>query len=351
MSVQNFSVDSLRTVIQGIACAAEVNAADAATLADSLLYADLSGIGTHGVTRLGIYIERINKGLIDPQARPQVVSGAKATAVVDAHGCLGQVAGAFAMSKAMDLARQYGVGAATVKGSQHFGAAGYYCKRATDEDLIGVSLTNSEPAMPPWGSYQAYFGTNPIALGCPSSGEFPIIIDLATSQVARGNIIAAAKKGEEIPDNWALDAPGNPTTNPQAALEGSVLPLGGVKGYALALLVDILCGVLSGAGFGTGVGSMYKDFTRRADVGHFLAAIDPNAFMPLAQFKQRVDTMIDQIKASPPRPGFDEVFVPGELESNRRRTRMEEGIPLPADVVDELSQLAYNAGIQWPQPQ
>ena len=219
------------------------------------------------MTRLKIYIERLNNGLISSEAEPQVVRKATATCVVDAMGCLGQVAGVFAMHKAMALARQHGIGAATVKHSQHFGAAGYYCKIAADEDLVGISLTNSEPAMPPWGSYEAYFGTNPISLGCPTGRQFPIIVDLATSQVARGNIIAAAKKGEAIPETWALDAQGHRTDDPEAALEGSVLPLGGVKGYALALIVDILSGVLSGAGFGVGVGSMYKDFSRSANGG------------------------------------------------------------------------------------
>lgn len=349
MSAETLSVASLREVVEGIARQAGMAAPDAAVLADSLLYADLSGISTHGVSRLAIYVERMQKGLIDPQARPEVIQASTASAVVDARGCVGQVAGAFAMRRAMELAREHGIGAATVKHSQHFGAAGYYCKLAADEDLIGIALTNAEPAMAPWGSYQPYFGTNPISLGCPTGGEFPIIIDLATSHAARGNIIAAARRGEAIPDDWALDAEGNATTDAQAALDGSVLPLGGVKGYALALMVDLLSGVLSGAGFGGGVRSMYKDFTGPADVGHFLTAIDPGAFMPLDEFKRRVSTMADEIHGMPVAAGFDKACVPGELEFHRRQERAAQGIPLTEDVVSALRELADEAGIDWPE--
>jgi LDH2 family malate/lactate/ureidoglycolate dehydrogenase len=350
MGPENFAADSLREVVEAVARRAGVRAEDAAVLADCLIYAELSGISTHGVSRFGIYIERIKRGLIDPTGQPQVVREATAVAVVDANGCLGQVAGAFAMRKAMESARRHGIGAATVKHSQHFGTAGYYCKLATDEDLIGISLTNSEPAMAPWGSYQAYLGTNPIALGCPTGSEFPIIIDLATSNVARGNVIAAARRGEPIPEGWALDPAGKPTTDAEAGLAGSVLPLGGVKGYALALLVDLLSGVLSGAGFGAGVGSMYKDLTRPADVGHFFAAIDPAAFMPIEQFRERTEALIAEIHGKPPAPGFDAVNVPGEIEFKRRSMRAVEGIPLTADVVSALRNLADEAGIDWPQP-
>lgn len=350
MSAEVFAADSLRQLVKGIACRAGVRAEDATVLADCLMYAELSGIGTHGVSRLGIYIERIKRGLIDPRGQPQVVREATAAAVVDANGCLGQVAGAFAMRKAMELAHRHGIGAATVKHSQHFGAAGYYCKLAADDELIGISLTNSEPAMAPWGSYQPYLGTNPIALGCPTDRDFPIIIDLATSHAARGNIIAAARRGEPIPEGWALDASGEPTTDAEAALVGSVLPLGGVKGYALALLVDLLSGVLSGAGFGTGVRSMYKDLTRPADVGHFFAAIDPGAFMPIEEFRERTEAIVEEIHGKPPAPGFEAVNVPGEIEFRRRCARAVEGIPLTADVVNTLCNLADEAGIDWPQP-
>jgi LDH2 family malate/lactate/ureidoglycolate dehydrogenase len=350
VTAEAYPAKSLRELAEAIARHAGVRAEDAAILADALIYADLSGIGTHGVSRLPIYIERIERGLIDPTGQPQVVREATSAAVVDANGCLGQVAGVFAMRKAIELARQAGVGVVTVKHSQHFGAAGYYCKLAADGGLIGIGLTNSEPAMAPWGSYEAYLGTNPIALGCPTGRDFPIVIDLATSHVARGNIIAAAREGQPIPEGWALDAAGNPTTDAEAALDGSVLPLGGVKGYALALLVDMLSGVLSGAGFGTGVGSMYKDFTRPANVGHLVGAIDPAAFMPIDDFGARVATMIDEIHAKPTAPGFDAVCVPGEIEAARRLTRAKEGVPLTADVVSALRNLAEGAGIEWPQP-
>lgn len=348
MAERRFDHNSLQKTAENIVVHRGVADDDAAVLANSLIYADLTGTSTHGISRLKIYMDRIDAGLIDPKAQPQVVKQTGSTAAIDANNCIGQVAGTFATERAIELCEQHGIGACTVRHSQHFGAARYYCKLAADAGVMGGALTNSESAMAPWGSYEPYFGTNPISLGCPTPREFPILIDLATSQVARGNIIAAAKAGEDIPDNWALDDKGNPTTDAEAALDGSVLPLGGVKGYALALLVDLLSGVLSGAGFGTGVGSMYDEFDREANVGHFFYAINPEAFMLMEEFNQRLEKMIQQIKSSGRSPNVDEIFVPGEIEFNTLKKRREDGIPLPPEVIEEVSQMASEAGLSWP---
>jgi LDH2 family malate/lactate/ureidoglycolate dehydrogenase len=237
------------------------------------------------------------------------------------------------------LARDHGVAAATICRSQHCGALSYYCDRAAAAGMILVAMTNGEPAMSPAGGCQACFGTNPIAASFPTGKGFPVSIDLATSHVARGNIIAAAKAGRAIPEDWALDAEGRPTTDAAAALAGTVLTMAGHKGYALAMLVELFSGVLSGAAVGDQVGSMYKHWDRHQDVGHWLVLVDIQAFLPLDHFRQRIDTTIDRIKAGRRRPGVDEVLVPGERSHRRAEYHRRHGIPISPETLAELEQL------------
>ncbi len=322
----------------------------ATVLAESLVDANLKGIDTHGISRLPIYLKRVHKGLIDPGAEMEFNQGLSSAGILDANNGFGQVAGRKGMEHATALARTEGVGTVGIRNSQHFGAAGYYCENAVNEGFIGLTLTNSEPAMPPSGGYEAFFGTNPIALGVPTGTGPPILIDLSTSIVARGQIIAAAQKGESIPEGWAVDQEGNPTTEPDKALEGAVLPMAGAKGYALALLVDILSGVLSGAGFGDRVGSMYEDFTRSANVGHFVAALNVEAFLSTNEFLERVDNLRENLKSLNTRPDADEVLLPGERRYRTQEERREKGIPLGDEIIEQLKTLAAEVGLSLPEP-
>jgi len=334
-------------LIVDISRAAGATPENAAILADSLVYANLIGVDSHGATRLAIYIKRIRAGLIDPAAQPEIKKTAPSVAVVNGKNAIGQVVGTRAMEKAIEMARETGVGLAAARHSQHFGTCSYYCNLVAQQDMIGIAFTNAEPAMVPWGAKKPYFGTNPIAMVCPTGLEFPIVIDLATSVTARGKIIAAAKKGEKIPLGWALDSEGNPTDDAQKALDGAVLTMAEHKGYALAFLIEVLTGVLSGAAFGFHVGSMYKDFSRTANVGHFLGAINIASFMNIAEFKERITTMIREIKSIEPAAGFSEVLVPGEIEHRNRTKRLKEGIPLPEEVVSELKNLAEELNVEF----
>jgi len=294
---------------------------------------------------LAIYIKRMRAGLIDPKGTPRVERDTPSVVVIDGCNALGQVCGLFAAEKVIEKARSSGVAAATVKRSQHFGAASYYGERIAKEGMIGIVFTNAEPAMPPWGGKEAFFGTNPISLVAPTGKGFPVRIDLATSVAARGRIIAAEKKGEAIPEGWAIDAEGNPTTDAREALAGAVLTMAGHKGYALALLVEVLCGVLSGAAVGRETGSMYKDLDRSQDIGHFLAALSIEHFLPRAEFLARMDAMIDALKSSPRRPDAQEILVPGELEHRGRLRRLSQGIEVGDEVVGELRQLARELAV------
>src|SRR4051794_30653739 len=294
--MDRYAAESLKSLTADIASAVGVSRADATVFADSLVTADLSGTSTHGVSRLAIYVKRIRRGVIDPTAENKVDRQRAGTLAVDAGNGLGQVQASKVLDWLIPMARQCGIASATIRNSQHFGALSYYCNRAADEGMILIATTTGEPAMSPEGGCEAFFGTNPIAASFPTGKGFHIKIDLATSLVARGNIIAAQKKGEKIPAGWALDPDGNPTTDASQALLGTVLTMAGHKGYALALMVEVLSSVLSGSAVGPAIGSMYKNLDRKQDVGHFFCLLDIEAFIDVAQFTSRIDAMIDQIK-------------------------------------------------------
>jgi LDH2 family malate/lactate/ureidoglycolate dehydrogenase len=345
--VQRYSADSLKRLVASVATAAAVPEPDAGILADSLVDADLHGVSTHGISRLNIYIQRIRKGLINPRAELRVTNRRPSALTVDADNGLGQVQAMKTLNLLAPLARQNGVAAATIRNSQHFGALSYYCNKAAAEDMILLATTNCEPAVPPEGASQAYFGTNPIATSFPTGKGFPIKIDLATSIVARGNIIAAQKLGRPIPQGWALSPDGEPTTDPNQALLGAVLSMAGHKGYALALMVEVLSGVLSGAAIGPGVGSMYKNSERKQDVGHFFCLLDIAAFLDVEEFKGRLDKTIDEIKACRKRPGGTEILVPGERSHRTMMQNLARGISVEPVTLQELKALCQELRVEF----
>lgn len=343
-----YQPDGLRRAVTGIAVAVGVPDSDAAILADALVDADLHGSSTHGVSRLPIYLKRIQTGQIDPAAELSVERRASSVLAVDAGNGLGQVQAVRTLDLMEPLAERGGVAAATIRRSQHFGAVSYYCNRMAARDMILLATTSCEPAMSPSGGLAAFFGTNPIAASFPTGLGWPVKIDLATSIVARGNIISANREGRSIPEGWALDAQGNSTVDPAAALAGTVLTMAGHKGYALALLVELLSSVLSGAAIGPEIGSMYKQLDRSQNVGHFFCLLDIAAFMDVAEFKQRIDHTIEAITASPRRPSVEEILVPGQRSARTAETNRRQGIPLSPAVVRELQELSSSLGIGEP---
>ncbi|MBS1814231.1 MAG: Ldh family oxidoreductase [Acidobacteria bacterium] len=331
-----FSPEYLTGLAAQLAEKAGVSASDARIFARSLVDADVHGTSTHGISRLNIYLQRIEKGLINPAAELSVDRDGGSVLALDAGNGLGQVQAMKALEKMMPLARANGVAAATIRNSQHFGALSYFCNRAADEDMVLLAMTNCEPAMSPAGGVDAFFGTNPIAASFPTNKGFHVKIDLATSIVARGNIIAANKKKQPIPEGWALDRNGDPTTDAQEALLGTVLTMAGHKGYALALMVETFSGVLSGAAIGSNIGSMYKNLDRRQDVGHFFCLFNIAAFMDVNEFKQRMDTTIDQLKGGKRRPGVEEILIPGERSAHTAKLNRERGITVGEETLAEL---------------
>lgn len=334
--MRTFTKKELQSLVARLAGAAGVPEQDACLFANALVDADMHDVSTHGVSRLNIYLRRIEAGLIVPDAPLSIERESGSIVTFDAGNGLGQVQAQKALDNLIPRARQNGVAAGTVRNSQHFGALSYYCNLAAAQGFVLLAMTNCEPAMSPAGGYEAFFGTNPIAASFPTGKGFTAKIDLATSTIARGNIIAAQKKNIPIPLGWALDRQGQPTTDAKEALLGTVLTMAGHKGYALALMVELFSSVLSGSSIGNGIGSMYKDMDRKQDVGHFFCLFNIEAFLDYAEYLQRIDATIDAIKAGKKRPGVEEILIPGERSARKAAQHEIEGISIPDETLVEI---------------
>jgi LDH2 family malate/lactate/ureidoglycolate dehydrogenase len=269
--------------------------------------------------------------------------------LIDGDNGLGPVVGARAMEAAVNLARQHGTGLVGVRNSNHFGPAAYYVEKAVRDGCIGVALSNAPPNMAPFGGRTRFLGTNPVSVGVPAGAEAPLIFDASTSVVARGKIIVAAQRQEAIPEGWAIDPEGRPTTDPDQALAGAVLPFGGPKGSALSFIVDILCGVMTGAAFALHLNTL-EDLASVQNVGHILAAVRTDLFIPDHEFRSRMDAILQMLKASPPAPGCDRVLVPGEMELACEQRNRGQGIALAGATVTQLTALGEELRVPFPSP-
>lgn len=347
MFQKRYAPEQVARLVTTIATAAGVSLPDSDILADALVDADVHGTSTHGVSRLNIYVRRIQKGLINPKAELIVERRRAGTLAVDAANGLGQVQAMKTLELLVPMARENGVASATIRNSQHFGALSYYCNWAAEQGLILFATSNCEPAMSPEGACRAFFGTNPIAASFPTGKGYPVKVDLATSVTARGNIISAQKRGQPIPEGWALTVDGEPTTDASAALAGTVLTMAGHKGYALALMVEVFSSVLSGAAVGPNIGSMYKNMDRKQDVGHFFFLLDISAFMDVSEFKKRLDDAIDEIKSSRKRPGVTEILIPGERSHQKALENAAQGIFIDESTLKELQTLCHELSVEF----
>ncbi len=322
-----FSVALLRAL--------EVPAADAALVADCLVAANLNGVDTHGVARLPTYLRRLAQGAINPRAVPRVVREFAATAVIDGDNGLGPLAAHLGMQEAIARAKLHGVSYVTVRASNHFSYAAWYCEQAAAAGLMGLCSSGGEPTVAPWGGSQAFFTNSPVAFAAPTSGE-PLVVDLATSVASRGNILLAELLGQPIPSDWALDAEGQPTTDAAAALKGSVLPMGGAKGYALIVALEVLNSVLAGGAMAPEVKSQAAQDGKPAGVSHFFIAIHPEALMARDDYLARIDALLARARAAPRADPDHPIRLPGERRRQVAAERSARGIPLPAKLVEEL---------------
>ena len=346
MTVTRYDPASLRNFCGDILVRLGVPEEGAAFVADSLVRANLEGSDSHGISRLGIYVRRLEEGRIS--ARPEIrIERSGSVLRVDGDNGLGQVVSRRSLKEAVPVARETGIAGVGVRNSNHFGTAAYYCQMVCREGMALIATTNTPPGIAPWGGKKAYFGTNPIAFGFPTKEGPPVIVDMSSSVVARGKIILADKEGTEIPEGWAIDEEGKETTDPASALKGAMLPLGGAKGYALALAVEMMSGVLSGSSFGPHVGSIYTDGDPPSNVGHSFILLDVSRWLPAEDYYARVDQLLAEVKAVPP-AGETEVLYPGERRYRTFLENSERGITLPLAVREELEMLAREYGVAWP---
>lgn len=341
------SPETLRDRVAALYRAVGLPDEHAALIADTLVRADMWGHSSHGVMRAPWYLDRVRHGVMKPVTEAVRVVDAGAIAVVDGREGVGQVIARDAMRDAIARAKQHGVGVVSVRNSNHHGALGYFTRLAAEAGCIGMLTANGGPAMAPWGGKRMAVGTNPWSIAAPAGRHPPMMLDIANTVVARGKIFLARQKGIPIPDNWAMDADGNRTTDPIAALAGVILPMAEHKGYAIAMMIDVLSGVLSGSGILTEVNSPYK-IDKPSRSGHFFLALDIAAFGPLAAFHARMEQMIAEVKAVPLAPGFDEILYPGELEARNEARHKREGLDLPEKSWTDLKAEAARLGIPWP---
>lgn len=333
-----FCVSALRS--------AGLNETDARITAEVLVTTDTWGVFTHGVKNLRGYIRRLRGGGLRAAARPTVTREGLAWALVDGDSAIGMVASVFAMRTAIAKARTAGFAYAGLRNSCHFGAAGYYASLALEEGMIGIAMCNDTPTVTVPGARGAVLGSNPLAYAIPAGPEKPLLLDMATSTVAGGKVFAAAALGKPIPENWIVDGRGLPTSDPSRfPHEGALTPMAGHKGYGIALLIETLSAVLSGASMAQHVLSWtFGDASLPTDHGAAFIAVDIGAMMPREEFEARMAQTIREIRKAPRAEGAERIYLPGEMEWERREKALVEGIEFPPDVVANLKLLAEEMG-------
>jgi L-2-hydroxycarboxylate dehydrogenase (NAD+) len=324
--------------------------ADARITARVLVMADLRGVDSHGVIRLSWdkwYVKALRDGVINSSPKIRIVNETPATALIDGDGSMGMVVGHQAAELAVEKARQSGVGIVAVRNSRHFGMSAYYAMLALPHDMIGISMTNAGRQVVPTFGLEAKYGTNPLCLAAPALEEPPFVLDMATTTAAAGKLEVAARIGESIPLGWALDEKSEPTADPRAAQQArKLLPLGSTrdggshKGYGLAVMVEILCGVLSGT-----VACLTPPATGVR--GHFFGAIDISRFRPVQEFKQELDDLLRDLKSTAPEKGRERIYVAGEIEHETALERSVRGIPLHPSTLGYLKELSQQLQVPY----
>ena len=339
------TADQLRAFMAGIYQAAGVPAADAATVAGLMTEADLIGADGHGVFRLAQYVRRMRAGGMNPRATPRIVEERPAAALIDGDNGLGHLATSLAARTAIEKARTQGVAWCGVRNGNHAGPASLYARMVQDAGMIGLYFAvGSANHLPPWGGLELLLSTNPIAVAVPAGEEPPIVLDMATTVAAYGKVKVKAQRGETMPEGWMIDRKGQPLTDPKRAAEGLLLPIGGYKGYGLALIFGLLAGTLNGAAMGRDVVDFNADDTSVTNTGQAVLAIDIAAFGDPATFRASVDTLSRDLRNSERLPGVDRIWLPGEQSRLTRIRRAAEGVPIPPSLRAVLDGLAADLG-------
>jgi ureidoglycolate dehydrogenase (NAD+) len=341
-----FGRDDLAKFTQAVLSETGIDDDDAAIVADVLVQANVRGVDSHGVIRLPAYVENVEEGGFNPDPDAQLQQLNTSAFAIDADGGFGHPMMMDAVDESIRLAKKYGSSVGVVRNSNHIGMMAYYTKRAADENCITLASTNVPPQVAPFGGADPYFGTNPIAYSVPSTNDFHITLDMATSVVAHGKVLEAEKEGKDIPEGWAITEAGAPATSPENV--NAFLPFGGPKGYGLSLFVDICSGLLSGVGPSPQTNFLHSEPSTPMNLGHFLFTIDIESFTDSANFRSQVSSLITDLKSISTQPDIDEVHLPGELEYKTQLERESKGVPLPQGVIDTLSPLSDQFGVPFP---
>jgi LDH2 family malate/lactate/ureidoglycolate dehydrogenase len=339
---------SIRGLIEDALGKIGLPAADAAKVAELMTEADLTGADAHGVFRLPQYVRRLSAGGINPRPTIRVSETGPATALVDGDNGMGHLVMARATETAIELARRSGVAWVGARHSNHAGAAGVYAALPLAHDMIGIySVVASANHMPVWGGAENLLGTNPLAVAIPAGEEAPVVLDIATTVVSYGTVKNYRLQRKTMPEGWMVSSrDGGPLTDPNRSAEGLLLPLGGYKGSGLALVLGLLAGVLNGAAFGRDVFDFNANDKDACNTGHFIVALDIARFVALAEFKAEVDRHLRDLRGSRTLPGFDAVRLPGAERARRRTQRLNDGVPMAAELIGELDRLAADVGVK-----
>lgn len=337
----------LEAFVARVLVATGMPAGYAAEVAQLMVRADLRGADGHGVFRLPQYVRRIRAGGINLLPDIRVVRETAATALVDGDNAMGHLVMRFAARVAMDKTERQGVGWVGVRRSNHAGPAALYASMPLERDMIGLYLAvGNANHLPPWGGIELLLSTNPIAVAIPTLEEPPVILDMATTVAAYGKVKTAAQRGETMPEGWMIDAEGRPLTDPRRAEEGFLLPIGGYKGYGLALAFGLLAGTLNGAAMGRDVVDFNKDDVTPTNTGHAIVALRVDAFEEPTAFKRRVDVLVRDLRSSKRMGGVDRIRIPGDGSHATFVERSERGIPVNDALLGQLDRLAASLGVE-----
>lgn len=346
-STLTVSVADLQQFIASVLAAEGMPDQDAQTVGAIMAQSDARGADAHGVFRLPAYVKRMRTGGFNLTPSMRVVEERASTAVLDGDNAMGHLVMKRATDMAIEKARKTGIGWVGARYSNHAGAAGIYARMPLEHGMIGMYFAvGSANHLPPWGGTDLLLSTNPIAIAVPGANRPPIVLDMATTTAAYGKIKAAAQRGEMMPEGWMVGKDGQPLLDPKRSDEGFLLPIGGAKGYGLALMFGLLAGTLNGAAFGREVVDFNKDAKTRTNTGQAIAAIDISAFIPLERFQACVDDIWTQMKSSALMPGFDQVRLPGEQSAATYAQRSQHGVPLHPELVNTLNALAQSANVR-----
>ncbi|MDY2661761.1 MAG: ureidoglycolate dehydrogenase [Bariatricus massiliensis] len=332
----------LKSLMQNKLMQAGLSEEHADITSEVLTWSDERGYHSHGAVRVEYYCERISKGGITVAPKFEFKETGPCSAIFEGDNGCGYVAAKLAMEKAIEMAKKNGIAVVGLRNISHSGSLGYYTEMAADEDLVAISFCQSDPMAVPTGGTEPYYGTNPISFAAPTADGRKVVFDMATTVQAWGKILDKRSKGESIPDTWAVDAAGNPVTDP--SLVNALVPIAGAKGYGLMMMVDVFSGILTGVPFGKHVSSMYHDCSKGRELGQMHIVMDPNRFVGIEQFKKSMSQSCDELNAMPTAPGYDKVYYPGERAVLRKEKAYATG---GVEIVDDIYEYLKSDDIHY----